>query len=180
MRSGLRRGLHACSPLVLVPTYWIGWEQERILLLVLAGGACALEVLRLTVPAVRRVLERVLPVWRSHEQQRPSGAAWLALAFALAARAPMPAALGGIFAGAWADPAASLVGSRFGGSTTKSAAGSAAAGIVAAGAALIVGYSLSVAVVAGAVAAMLERWAVSPDDNLWLASGGALALAGFP
>jgi hypothetical protein len=51
--------------------------------------------------------------------------------------------------------------------------------VITAGVVLVVGYSLAVAFVAGTVAAVLERWAVGPDDNLWVAPGVAVTLLAF-
>ena len=180
IHAGLRRALHALAPLVLVPALVIGWEAERRLLLALAALAGTLEIARLTWPGLCAALARLVPVFRPGEQTRPSGAAWLALAFAVAAQAPPAAAVAGMLVAAWADPAASLVGMRYGGGAGKTLAGSGAAALVGtlvSGAVLVVaGLAWWPALVAGPAAALLERMAL-PDDNLLLAPGVALVVA---
>ena len=179
MGLAFRRVLHAATPLLILPAVWLPWDHVRRLLIVLAVAAVASELVRLNVPAVRAFWQRTLPVWRPHEDERFSGAMWLAIAFAIAAHAPTAAALGGILAAAWADPAASLVGGLTGKGRRKTLAGSGTVLVITAGVVLVVGYSLAVAFVAGTVAAVLERWAVGPDDNLWVAPGVAVTLLAF-
>ncbi|MEX0692180.1 MAG: hypothetical protein WD043_10105 [Gemmatimonadales bacterium] len=179
MRPVLRRALHAASPLVILPALWWSWDPVRRLLIVLAAGALVTEIIRLKVPAARAFWQRALPVWRPHEAEQFSGALWLAIAFAIAVHAPPAAALGAILAAAWADPAAAVVGGLVGKQSGKSVAGTVTVLAVTTGVVLGVGYPLAVAVVAGTVAAMLERWAVAPDDNLWVAPGVAVTLLAF-
>lgn len=179
MRAGLRRGLHALSPVVLLPAWWLGWEATAAFVLVLAIGAVVLEQLRLRLPAVRDPLERFLPVWRPHEREGMSGAGWLAVAYAIAVRAPIEAGLPAILAAAWADPAASLLGARFGRGPGKTIVGSLTVCVITTALAAGLGQPLAVAIVAGIAAAMLERWATAPDDNFWLAPGVALTLIAF-
>lgn len=180
IRTGLRRALHALAPLVLLPALVIGWDAERRLLLAVAALAAVLELARLTQPDVRAALARMVPVFRPRENTRPTGAAWLALAFAVAAQAPAPAAVAGMLVAAWADPAASLVGTRYGGGAAKTLAGSGAAALVGTAVSAMVlvvaGLAWWPALVAGPAAALLERMAL-PDDNLLLAPGVALVVA---
>jgi dolichol kinase len=179
MHAGLRRALHAAAPVVILPAVWIGWATERRLLIALAALAVVLEVARLTLPRVQAMFARAVPVFRRTERTRPSGAMWLAVSWAIAAQAPPPAAIAGMLVAAWADPAASLVGTRFGAGAAKSLAGSAAAAVVGALVAAVVlvaaGLPWWPALPAGLAAALLERLDL-PDDNLLLAPGVALVL----
>jgi len=142
----------------------------------LAVTAGLLEVLRLRVPAVGRGLSALVPVYRDHERDRPSGAMWLAVGYAVAAWVPHPAAvLAGLLAGGLADPTGALVGSRYGGGARKSLAGSVTVGVVTLLAALASGLPRA-AVVGAALAAMaVERWPGPFDDNLLVAPATALA-----
>jgi dolichol kinase len=89
----------------------------------------------------------------------------------------MPAATVGILAGAFADPAASLVGSKYGGDGVKKCwAGSAAAASVAAIVLLLVGIPLIPAIAGALTAMVLERWSGPLNDNLVVPPGVALVV----
>jgi len=149
----------------------------RLGTLYLAATAVLLETLRLRVPAVRQGLAALVPVYRERERQRPSGAMWLALGYAVAAWMPPQAAVAGILAGGLADPAGALVGSRFGGGAAKSLPGSLAVAVTTLVAVRASGLPWMTAVVAGAVATVVERWSGPVDDNFVVAPSVALAVA---
>jgi dolichol kinase len=143
----------------------------------LAVTAVLLEILRLRVAAVGRGLSALVPVYRDHERDRPSGAMWLAVGYAVAAWVPHPTAvLAGILAGGLADPAGALVGSRYGGGARKSLAGSVTVGVVALLTALVSGLPRAAVVGAALAAAAVERWPGPCDDNLLVAPATALAV----
>jgi dolichol kinase len=168
----LRRSLHAATA-ALALLALVSLSALRLGTLAVAVAALAFEGLRLTTPAFNRWIAMRLPVFRPQEAARLSGAAWLAVGYAAAARLPAPGPVAGLLAGALADPAAAWVGGRFGGGRRKSWPGTAAAGAVAAIAAATAGLALPAALVAGVVGAGLERWPGPFDDNLLLAPGVA-------
>ncbi len=169
----LRPTLHASTALVLL-TLLDSWQLLKLTLL--AGGAVSLvvEAARLGSPAVATGLRRLAPVFRPSETRRPSGAAWLFVAYALVAWLPPPAPAAGVLAGALADPAAALVGTRWGGGAAKSWPGTIAALAVASLALLAWGVPLPVALAGGGLGAALERWSGPFDDNLLIAPGVGL------
>ena len=169
----LRPALHASTALLLF-TLLDSWQLLKLTLL--AGGVVTLivETARLASPVVADGLRRLVPVFRAPEGRRPSGAAWLFVAYALVAWLPPPAPAAAVLAGALADPAAALVGSRWGGGAAKSWPGTVAALVVASGALLVWGLPASTALAAGALGAALERWPGPFDDNLLIAPGVGL------
>jgi dolichol kinase len=171
----LRSALHASTALALL-TLLDSWQLLKLTLL--AGGAAALvvETVRLRSPAVAGGLQRLVPVFRAPEARRPSGAAWLFVAYALVAWLPAPAPAAGLLAGALADPAAALVGGRWGGGAAKSWPGTIAALLVGALALLAWGLPAPAAVAGGAFGAALERWSGPFNDNLLIAPGVGLVV----
>lgn len=178
----LRRLLHASSALVILT---VPFGSEAVLRFVLLGGAVlaiSLDSLRVAMPAFGKRVVSLVPVFREPEANSLSGATWLSIGFALAAWFPYPASVAGILVGALADPAASLIGSRYGKAAEKTWSGSFAAAIVAAAAigAVAVFNSTSIpwiAVLLGAAAAtVLERWSGKLNDNLLVAPGTALVV----
>ena len=173
--AGARRLLHAATAAVALLGL-VSLSALRLATTYLAITAVLVEALRLRIPAVGRGLAAHVPVYRDHERERPSGAMWLALGYALAAWVPHPtAALTGILAGGLADPAAAMVGSRYGRGARKSLVGSAVVGIVALAAGLVTGLPLAAAGGAALAAAVVERWPGPCDDNLLVAPAAALA-----
>lgn len=168
--------MHAASASLLVIDWFGSFELLRATLLLLAALAAALETVRLARPGVHDWLTRAVPAFRAAERGRPSGALWLAFGLAAASWFPPRAAIGGILAGALADPAASWIGGRLGGGVPKSWAGSAAACAVILVIALLLRVSWPVAIAAALVGAGIERWSGPIDDNLVLAPGVALVL----
>jgi dolichol kinase len=173
---GLRRALHAASAAVLLPALHSP-AALRVGLVWLAGLAALSEFARFASPRVRRRMEALVPVFRPRETDRVNGAVWLAFGYALAAWLAMPAPVIGVLAGALADPAAALAGTRWGGGGRKSWAGSGVALLVIVVVALAVGARPIAALAAGLVGAALERWSGPIDDNLVLAPGVAVTVA---
>jgi len=89
---------------------------------------------------------------------------------------PAPAPAAAVLAGALADPAAALVGGRFGRGQPKSWPGTVAALVVATVALWLIGIAPAVAGAAGLAAAALERWSGPVDDNLLIAPGVGLVV----
>jgi dolichol kinase len=172
----LRPALHASTALVLL-TLPVSAGLFRTVLLAAGLGAVAFEALRLTLPPVRDLAARLVPVFRPREAGRPSGAAWLFLGYALCAWMPLPASISGVVAGALVDPAAALVGTQWGRGLPKSWPGTLAAflvGLVALR--LMVPLNLPAALLAALVASLLERWPGPFDDNLLIAPGVGLTV----
>jgi len=174
--TALRRALHAAAAGLLLVAWLGSWELFRVTVFAVAALAAILETIRLGRPEFREFLARQIPAFRPGEQRRPSGALWLAFGLAAAAFFPPQAGVVGVLAATLGDPAASLVGSRFGGGKAKSWAGSAAAFGVITLAALAGHVGWRTALVAGLVGAALERWSPPLDDNLVVAPGVALVV----
>jgi dolichol kinase len=173
VNPGLRRLLHASTAAVSL----LALESTaalRLGTLALAGSALAFEAVRLRWPAGNALIMNRLQVFRPREGTRVSGAAWLALGYALAAWVPAPGPVAGILAGALADPAASWVGGRWGGGKRKSWPGTAAVAGVTALATWAVGLPLLPTLAAAIGAAALERWSGPLDDNVLVPPGVAL------
>jgi len=135
---------------------------------VLVALAAAAEAARLASPRAGAALARLARgAFRPAEARAPSGAAMLALGYALAWWLFSPAvAEAAIVVTATADPAAALVGARYGRGATKSLPGSlACAGVAAAVLALL--RAGPAGIVAGAIgAALAERVPWRGADNL--------------
>jgi dolichol kinase len=172
MVPALRRSLHAATAALALLSL-VSPATLRLATLAVAGAALAFEGVRLGSPGVHRWIGTRLPVFRPHEASRLSGAAWLAVGYAVAAWLPAPGPVAGILAGALADPAAAWVGEAWGRGRRKSWPGTAAAGVVATAAAALAGLAVPAALVAGMAGAALERWPGPFDDNLLLAPGVA-------
>jgi dolichol kinase len=172
----LRPALHAGTALLLLAL--LDSERAFRAVLVVAGlAAVALEALRLGCSPVRDLAARLVPVFRPREAARPSGAAWLFLGYALCAWMPLPATVSAVLAGALADPAAAVVGGRFGRGRPKSWPGTLAVFVMAVVLLrVVVHLHLPPALLAGLVAALLERWPGPFDDNLLIAPGVGLSV----
>jgi dolichol kinase len=130
--------------------------------------ATVAETARLASPRVAAVLARVAGgAFRPAEARWPSGAGTLALGYALAWWIFPPAvAEAAIIVTSLADPAAALVGSRFGRGAAKSLPGSLACAGVAAAALAVLGVPPAALVVAAVGAALAERAPWRGTDNL--------------
>lgn len=173
---GLRRLMHAASATVLLLVPLASWQTFRVTAFVLAAFAVTAEGARLAVPAFRRALGRMVPVFRPREGNRPSGAMWLAVGFALAALTPAPAPAAGILVAALADPAASLVGTWRRPAGRKTWRGTAAHAVVAVVVLAVLGWPAPAVVCGAAVSSALERWSAGIDDNLLVAPVTALVV----
>jgi dolichol kinase len=175
--AAIRRTIHASSASVLLLAYLGSVDLLRFSLIAGMAIALPLEYMRLRYPAVGGCLNSLVPVFRASESNGVSGATWLCVGYAAASWCPLPAATSGILVGALADPAASLFGSMFNSKGVgKTWAGSAAAAATATLVLLPLGIPL-VAVIAGAVAAMvLERWPGPLNDNLTVPIGVSLVV----
>jgi dolichol kinase len=148
----------------------------------LAAIALVLEVARRASPAVWRGVDALGgALFRPQEARAVSGPATLAWGYALSWTLFAPrAAATAIVVAALADPAAAVVGRRFGRGAPKSAAGSAACAAVAGAILLLAGASAPVAAAGAALVALAERAPWPGADNLLvpLAAGAALTLLG--
>lgn len=165
--------------------------RPTVLVLLALGTALALvlEWVRLRYPPFQRVISRIIAV-KEKETRGPSAATYLLLgALAAFLAFPVEVAVAAMLFVAVADPAASLVGERWGRHRVgrKSVEGS----LAFLGAALGVGLMLSgvgrgpgvAAVAVGAtVAAIAELLPLPLDDNITvpLLSGGAMILVALP
>lgn len=166
--AALRRVLHLASAGILVFLPLVSLHALRVAAVGLAVAGLAVELARLHRPTLRARLERLVPVYRPAEATRFSGAAWLALGYALAVWFPPSAAVAGVLTAAVADPAASFIGQRVGPVGRKTWAGTVVVFGVASGILTVVGAPWWVAVTIGVVAAGIERWPGPLDDNLLL------------
>lgn len=181
-REDWRRALHAASaglgPAVLaLPEHTATFALGGIALL-----AVSLEVLRHRAASARRLIDAVAhTLFRPTEQQGLSGPTALAWGYfaAWVLFGPRHAAAA-IVVGGLADPAAALIGRRYGRGPGKTLVGSATCAGVSAVALAAWGFAPSAAVVGGLVAAVAERAPWRGADNLLvpLAVGGALAALG--
>jgi dolichol kinase len=173
--------------LAVVPL--VGWLVSFDLAIALAAGlvaaSLAVEVARRWWPWVNRLLWRFLPtVFRAGEGRAVLGSTWYALG-AVAALLLFGRDAGGtaVLCLAWGDPAAEVVGRRWGRvDRTKTIAGTLAclvACLFAGAVGVVLGGLAPSAALAGAlVATFVERWSPPPDDNFWIPilSGGAMAV----
>jgi dolichol kinase len=175
----LRRTLHTASAAVLLLVPWMSWTVCRNVIFGAALLAVVVEAVRLRVPRIGRALMSAVPVYRAAEGERPSGAMWLAVGYALAALFAPPASVAGILVSATADPAASWIGSTAPARRGKTWRGSAAHLVVAAAVLAACGVPWSLVVGAAAVATAVERWVAPVDDNLVVAPAVAATVAWF-
>lgn len=181
-REDWRRTLHAASAAFGPLALQLPGHGGTVALASLAGLALVLEAARSRIPAVQRMVGTLgRAVFRPGEEHGISGPTALAVGY-LAAWGLFDArsAAAAIVVSGLADPAAALVGRRWGRPGGKSAAGSAACAGTAAVALLACGYPPAPALIGGAVAAVAERapWRAADNILVPLAVGGALAMLG--
>jgi dolichol kinase len=182
-REDWRRVLHAASSVIGPLALRLPGHGGTITLAALAGLALVLEVARHTIPSIQRAVGNFARVvFRPGEARGISGATALAFGY-LATWGLFDArsAAAAIVVGGLADPAAALVGSRWGRQGGKSMVGSAACAGTAAVTLLACGYSVAQALMGGVVAAVAERAPWRGADNVLvpLAVGGALSMLGL-
>lgn len=178
-----RRAVHAASGLLGPLALGFGRPTAGLTLFgALALVALLLEIGRRVSPAVNRGVEAVGgPLFRPEESRGVTGPTALAVGYLASwcLFAPRVAAVA-IVVGALADPAAAMVGRRYGQGAAKSLAGSVACAVTAAGVFLLAGASLVAVAVGAAVSALAERarWAGADNVLVPLAAGAALTLLG--
>ena len=181
-REDWRRTLHAASAAFGPLALQLPGHGGTVALASLAGLALVLEAARNTIPAVQRMVGTLgRAVFRPGEERGISGPTALAVGYLVAwGLFDARSAAAAIVVSGLADPAAALVGRRWGRPGGKSAAGSAACAGTAAVALLACGYSPAPALIGGAVAAVAERapWRAADNILVPLAVGGALAMLG--
>jgi len=182
-REDWRRGLHAASALLGPLALQLPGYGGTVVLAALAGLSLVLEAARHTIPAVQRAVGNLgRAVFRPGEKRGISGPTALAFGY-LATWGLFDArsAAAAIVVCGLADPAAALVGRRWGRQGGKSVAGSAACAGTAAVTLLACGYSAVPALIGGAVASVAERapWRGADNVLMPLAVGGVLAMLGL-
>jgi len=178
-----RRAVHAASGLLgPLALRFPGRSAGFVLFGGLAVIALVLEVARRVSPAVRRGVDAVGgPLFRPEEARGVSGPTTLAWGYAVSWWLFTPAvAATAVAVAALADPAAALVGRRFGRGAPKSLAGSAACAVVSATVLLVAGGAAPAVVTGALVVAMAERAPWRGTDNILvpLTVGVALTLLG--
>jgi dolichol kinase len=166
----------------------VGWLSSHLLAVVLAGvlvlASLFIEAARRWWPAINQLLWSLLPTtFRRWEDRRLLGSTWFALGM-LATLGLYGRDVGGtaVLFLAWGDPAAEVVGSRWGRpGEGKTLAGSLGcllacllAGVVGMGWG---GLRPGVALAGAIVATLVERWSPPPDDNLWMPLLSGLSMA---
>ncbi len=169
-REALRRTLHLSSGVLGPIGVAAGPAFATPAFAVLLAVAAVAETARLVSPRAREVLGRLAGgLFRPAEAGGPSGAATLALGYALTWWLFPPATAGAaIVVAAVADPAAALVGTRLGGAAVKSVPGSVACAVAAA--LVLTAYRMPVMMIVFAAvgAAVAERAPWRGSDNVIL------------
>jgi dolichol kinase len=171
----LRKGIHLAMTVVPAVGWLVSYEWALALAVLVLVASLALEASRRWWSWVNGLLWHLIPsVFRTWEDQHVLGSTWMAIGM-LATLLLCGQDAGGtaLLFLIWGDPAAELVGRRFGQpGRPKTAAGSAgclAACLLASAISLLVTDLNTWAVLSGAgVATAVERWSPLPDDNLWI------------
>ncbi len=167
-REARRRTVHLASGVLGPLAVAVGPAIATPAFAALLAVAVAAEAARLLSPRARAGLGGLAgDLFRPAEADRPSGASALALGYALTWWLFPPATAGAaIVVAAVADPAAALVGSRFGGTSPKSLPGSLAC--MAAAALVLAAYRMPAMLIAFASvgAALAERAPWRGSDNV--------------
>jgi dolichol kinase len=172
--------------MALIPAagWWLGYAWALGLAATFLVAAVLLELARHRWVWINRLLWRLLPTtFRAWETRRLMGSTWFGLG-ALATLLLLGRDAGGtaVLFLAWGDPAAEIIGRRWGGSqpgkTLTGSLGCLLACLVAA----LVGVGLGgvrpwAAGVGAIVATLVERRPPPPDDNVWMPLLGGLAIA---
>lgn len=139
--------------------------------------ALAVELARRLVPAVARVFARVSGMLKASEATGLTGATLLSIGFTITAVLfPGAPALAGVLFAGLADPAAAVIGRRYGRLRYpggKSVVGSAAFLVVALVLGLALGLGPGAAIAVVTVLTIVEAFTFRVDDNLYLPVVGA-------
>jgi dolichol kinase len=173
--SSTRKLIHLAMALVPAVGWWGSYCLALLLLCLLLGASLLVELGRRWAPWLNHLLWRLLPTtFRAWEGSQVLGSTWFVIG-ALASMILWGQDVGGmsVLFLAWGDPAAELVGRRWGGAAGgKTVAGSLGclaacllAGLVGVG---MGGLSPWAALTGALVATAVERWSPPPDDNLWM------------
>ncbi|MGD8623230.1 MAG: hypothetical protein PVJ34_01725 [Anaerolineae bacterium] len=172
--------------MALIPAagWWLGYGYALGLTIAFLAAAVLVELTRRRWGWINRLLWRLLPTtFRTWEARRLMGATWFGVG-ALATLLLLGRDVGGtaVLFLAWGDPAAEVVGRRWGaGEGGKTVAGSLGCLLACLGAALVGvglgGLSPWSAIGGAIVATLVERRSPPPDDNVWMPLLGGLALA---
>jgi dolichol kinase len=183
VRVSLRKPIHLA--MAVVPAS--GWLISYPLALLCSGAlllvSLVVETARRCWPEVNRLLWQIIPsTFRQGEERRILGSTWFALGMS-ATLLLFGRDAGGtaVLFLTWGDPAAELVGRRWGTpGKAKTAAGSVGclaaclfAGLVGIG---LGGLSPWAVLAGGVVATLVERLSPPPDDNLWMPTLSGLAI----
>jgi dolichol kinase len=179
----MRKLIHLAMALLPAAGWWVSFQLALALGGLLLGASLAVEAARRWWPGVNRLLWRLLPTtFRAWEDRRLLGSTWFVVG-ALASLLLYGQDVGGtaVLFLAWGDPAAEMVGGRWGRSgQEKTVAGSLGclalclvAGLVGVG---LGGLSPWAGLAGAVVATLVERWSPPPDDNLWMPILSGLAI----
>jgi dolichol kinase len=178
-----RKLIHLAMALVPAAGWWYGGWLALVLAAAMLAASLVAEAARRWWPWVNRILWQLLPtVFRAWEGRRVLGSTWFAIG-TLATLLLCGQDAGGtaVLFLAWGDPAAELVGRRWGRTgarkTLAGSLGCLVACLVAGVAGVGLGGLSPWTVLAGAVVATLtERRSPPPDDNLWMPLFSGLAM----
>lgn len=167
-REAWRRTLHVASGVLGPLAAAVGPAVARPAFAALVGMAVAAEAARALSPSARALVSRMAGgLFRPTEVDAPSGATTLALGYALTWWVfPARAAEAATVVVAVADPAAALIGSRFGGGATKSLPGSLACALAAAAVLTVFQVPAAGIALAAMGAAVAERVPWRGADNI--------------
>lgn len=167
--------IHSSTALVLLTAQIDVWAL-RWLVWSVAMFVLAVDLARIKNVRLNAWLRRTVPVFRESEATSISGASFLWLGYSMTVAFPLPAAFVGVLSAALADPAASLVGSKWGSGTGKTLVGSAAclSGIFVVS--LVFSVSPQIGLVVALFGTLIERFSGRLDDNLVLGPGVAAAV----
>lgn len=182
--SPTRKLMHLAMALVPALGWWGSYWLALSLFCLLLGASVVVEAARRWWPWLNRLLWRLLPTtFRAWEGTRVLGSTWYVVG-ALISMVLWGQDVGGtsVLFLAWGDPAAELVGRRWGraagGKTVAGSLGCLLACLLAGLVGVGLGGLTPWAALAGAlVATAVERWSPPPDDNLWMPVLSGLACA---
>ncbi len=182
--SPTRKLIHLAMALMPAVGWWVAYGSALALAGAILAASFAVEVVRHWWPWVNRLLWHLLPTtFRAWEGRRILGSTWFAVG-ALTAFLLFGRDVGGtaILFLSWGDPAAELLGRRWGqpgqGKTLAGSVGCLVACLLAGFVGIgLGGLSLSAAVAGAIVATLVERWSPPPDDNVWIPFLSGLAVA---